>query len=47
MQGAKLPVKAEDTEILELVILRAEELEQKVAATLGSKVPLQVGGGAW
>jgi hypothetical protein len=43
VQGWTLPVKQEDTEILDLVILRAEALQQKVNATLGSRLPLQVG----
>ena len=43
VQGWTLPVKQEDTEILDLVILRAEALQQKVNATVGSRLPLQVG----
>lgn len=43
VQGLTLPVKQEDKEILDLVILKAEILQQKVQATLGSSLPLQVG----
>lgn len=42
VQGSTLPVKQEDTEILDLIILKAGALRQKVRATLGSKLPLQV-----
>ena len=41
-QSSTLPVRAEDREILDLVILRAGALEQKVSATLGSKLALEV-----
>ncbi|KAG0563907.1 hypothetical protein KC19_8G068600 [Ceratodon purpureus] len=40
-QSSTLPVRAEDREILDLVILRAGALEQKVSATLGSKLALE------
>jgi len=43
VQGLSLPVKQEDKEILDLVILKVQTLQQKVCATLGSSLPLQVG----
>jgi len=45
VQGLTLPVTQEDKEILDFVILKAETLRQKVHATLGSSLPLQVGRG--
>ena len=42
VQGSALAVKQEDAEILDLIILKAGALQQKVEATLGSKLPLQV-----
>ncbi|XP_073385841.1 lysine-specific demethylase JMJ17 isoform X3 [Physcomitrium patens] len=40
-QGLALPVKMEDKEILDMVILRAEALQEKVKASLGSSLSLE------
>lgn len=41
-QGLKLPVKLEDKEILDIVILKAEALQQKVNVTLALSSSFQV-----